>query len=595
MVRRIKSFWIIIKKNDKKLLSILIFNIIFTSLSIFPPIILSKIIFDELANGTDIKKFVITASILLTISLISNLLIHFFDKKTEIRGQELMVKLKDNFNFKTMELDYYKLSEPKILEMREAAKQAIEGSNFIDLIRNIKSIFSNVLMIMGLLYILINADFIVMLATLGVVVLNTLVNSSMKKVQYKFVMESLPFKRQFEYFQNICSDFKYGKEIRINKAKKTLMDKVHQFNVESNKYGIKIVGLLYKSLYFSNITDFIQSMVLYLVLGYKVLILKALSIGDFSMYINAITQFKSSLLEIIEKFIDIQISSSYIEHYSEYMNLQNEQYGDYKPDKDADFKIEFRNVSFKYPSSDKYVLKDINLTIENKEKTALVGMNGAGKTTLIKLLLRLYKLSEGEILINNININEYSEEQYNNLFSVVFQDFKLFAFTMKENISFSLQYDEDKAMKIIETVGLDEKIKRLSKGFDSYIFRIFDEEGIELSGGEAQKFAIARAIYREAPICILDEPTAALDPISEYEIFKIFDKLVENRTALYISHRLSSTRACDNIVVFKDGTIVQYGNHESLIKQGGIYADMYNKQSQYYIENNEKEISYNEE
>lgn len=584
MINRIKVFWYLLIKNDRKLFVVLVFNIIFSTFSVFPPLILSKVIIDELVRKTELKKFILSVAILLIISLISNLLINFFDKKTENKGQNLMLKLKDDFNFKTMELDYYKLSEPKILEMREAAKKAIDGSSFIDLIRNIKSIFTNLLTLTGLVFIIARLDIWVMIITLIVVILNAIVNSSMKKVQYKFIMESLPFQRQFEYFQNICSDFNYGKEIRINKAKNILKSKVHKFNSESNEFAIKIMDLLYKGLYFSSVTDFIQNIVLYIVLGYKVLVSGVLSIGGFSMYIESISKFKICLLQIIEKLLDIQISSLYVEHYIEYMNLENEKFGSYIPNKNDDYKIEFRGISFKYPSSDVYILKDINLTIRNKEKLALVGMNGAGKTTFIKLLLRLYIPTEGEILINDININEYSSEEYSDIFSVVFQDFKLFAFTMKENLVFSQEFDEEKAINIINTVGLNKKIDSLEKGLDSYIYRIFDEDGLELSGGEAQKLAMARAIYRQAPICILDEPTSALDPISEYKIFRIFDKLVENKTAIYISHRLSSTRFCDNIIVLKNGSIVEYGTHENLLKQSGIYADMYKKQAEYYIE-----------
>ena len=245
--------------------------------------------------------------------------------------------------------------------------------------------------------------------------------------------------------------------------------------------------------------------------------------------------------------------------------------------------IEFKNVSFSYPDSERKVLDHVSLRIKAGEHLALVGRNGAGKTTFIKLLCRLYEPTEGEILIDGRDIREYDYREYMEQFAPVFQDFRLFAISIRENIVFDKAYNAKDLDKMISAVGLDDLMECLEKKADTQIMKIFDESGIEPSGGEQQKIAIARALFKDSPVVILDEPTSALDPLAEYEIYKNFSTLVGNRTAFYISHRLSSCRFCDHIAVFDRGTIREYGDHDTLIKMpDGLYAEMYEAQAKYY-------------
>ena len=247
--------------------------------------------------------------------------------------------------------------------------------------------------------------------------------------------------------------------------------------------------------------------------------------------------------------------------------------------------IEFSHVSFKYPRSEQYVLKDINLKITSGEHLSVVGLNGAGKTTFIKLLCRLYDVTEGEILIDGVNIKEYSEEEYRKLFAVVFQDFQLFAFSLKDNIALGDTAEDAEINRVLELAGFYEDAQKLPEGLDTMLYKSFDEKGTELSGGQQQKTAIARALYKDAPIVILDEPTAALDPVAEYDIYRRFDTLVGGKTAIYISHRLSSCKFCDRIAVFAENTIKEYGTHEELVdKKNGIYAELFAAQAQYYVD-----------
>ena len=252
---------------------------------------------------------------------------------------------------------------------------------------------------------------------------------------------------------------------------------------------------------------------------------------------------------------------------------------------DDQYEIEFRNVSFKYPGTDIYALKDVSIKMKIGERLAIVGMNGSGKTTFIKLLCRLYDPDEGEILLNGIDIKKYNYEEYMRLFSIVFQDFKIFSFSLGQNVAASADYDEKYVEDVLDKVGFQKRLDNMPKGVQTPLYKDFDEGGVEISGGEAQKIALARALYRDAPIIILDEPTAALDPISEFEIYSKFNEIVGTKTAFYISHRLSSCRFCNEIAVFHKGRIVQKGSHEDLLKDvKGKYYELWNSQAQYYNE-----------
>lgn len=252
---------------------------------------------------------------------------------------------------------------------------------------------------------------------------------------------------------------------------------------------------------------------------------------------------------------------------------------------DNDYSIEFKDVSFKYPNTDVYALRHINLKFKIGEKLAVVGMNGSGKTTFIKLLCRLYDPTEGVILLNGVDIRKYNYQEYLSVFSVVFQDFRLFAFSLGQNVAADARFNRSKAEACLKEAGFGKRLSEMPEGLETCLYHDFDKNGVEISGGEAQKIAIARALYKNAPFIVLDEPTAALDPVSEYEVYRKFNEISGGKTAIYISHRLASCRFCDNILVFNEGQIVQHGTHEALLAQpSGKYAELWNAQAQYYTE-----------
>lgn len=319
----------------------------------------------------------------------------------------------------------------------------------------------------------------------------------------------------------------------------------------------------------------------------------AFPIGSATQYITAVTGVFYGISGLISQIEELKSNGVFLEDTYEFLDYPNNMYqGSLTTEKRRDnkYEIEFRNVSFKYPGSNSYALKNVNLKFNIGEKLAIVGMNGSGKTTFIKLLCRLYDPTEGTILLNGIDIRKFRYDEYMNIFSIVFQDFKLFAMPLGENVATSSDYDKEKVLSVLEKAGFGERLEKMSKGLDTHLYKQLDKEGVEISGGEAQKIAIARALYKDAAFIILDEPTAALDPVAEAEIYEKFSEMVDDRTAVYISHRLSSCKFCDEIAVFDEGKVVQKGTHADLLQDtSGKYYELWNAQAQYY--NDEKAVS----
>ncbi len=314
----------------------------------------------------------------------------------------------------------------------------------------------------------------------------------------------------------------------------------------------------------------------------------AFGAGSVAQYVGAITSLFLGLSDFFRTMGDIRLNGTYLRTTFEFLDIPNKMYkGSLTTEKRSDrqYDVEFRDVSFKYPGSDAYALSHVNMKFKVGSRMAVVGMNGSGKTTFIKLLCRLYDPTEGEILLNGIDIRKYRYDDYIRIFSVVFQDFQLFAMPLGQNVAGTREYDPENVRDCLKKAGFDDRLGAMPRGLDTWLYKDLDKEGVEISGGEAQKIAIARALYKDAPFIILDEPTAALDPIAEAEIYSKFNDIVEDKTAVYISHRLSSCKFCDEILVFHEGSIVQQGSHETLVAdKNGKYYELWNAQAQYYTE-----------
>lgn len=401
----------------------------------------------------------------------------------------------------------------------------------------------------------------------------------------KWCKDTVWFNRAFQFFgKELSVNPEKAKDVRIYKQN-TIAEKVLDTLIQQDrKNQIEIFQMsIYSAI--ASIIIGLANVVCYLYVAAKALF-GAFGVGSIVQYVTVLSQLGKGLQELMFILSDNEVYCTHLEKLFAYLDIPNHMYqGSLTVEKrdDNEYFIEFRNVSFKYPNTNMYVLKHINLKFKVGEKLAVVGMNGSGKTTFIKLMCRLYDPTEGEILLNGVNIQKYDYDEYMSIFSMVFQDFRLFSFSLGQNISASASYDSQKVMKSLEKVRFDERLKSMPNNLETFLYKDFDTDGVEISGGEAQKIALARALYKDAPFIILDEPTAALDPLSEYEIYSKFNEIAGDKTAIYISHRLASCRFCDTIIVFHAGEVIQKGNHEELLADSnGKYYELWNAQSQYY-------------
>lgn len=329
--------------------------------------------------------------------------------------------------------------------------------------------------------------------------------------------------------------------------------------------------------------------VIYLFAGLKALG-GAFGVGSVAQYVGALAGLAQGFTGLLEVVGNLRTNAAYLKPTFDFLDIPNNMYqGSLTTEKRSDrkYEIEFRDVSFQYPGTDTWALRRVSMKFEVGERLAVVGENGSGKTTFIKLLCRLYDPTEGEILLNGIDIRKYRYDNYLALFSVVFQDFRLLAQPLGQNVAASVDYDRERAKECLERAGFGRRLAELPKGLDTCLYRDFEDDGVEVSGGEAQKIALARVLYQDAPFIVLDEPTAALDPEAEAEVYTKFNDIVEDKTAIYISHRLSSCRFCDEIAVFDHGRVVQQGTHDDLLAvRGGKYQALWDAQAQYYQKKN---------
>ena len=426
---------------------------------------------------------------------------------------------------------------------------------------------------------------VALFAAIGVAVgIILIISRKISKEWFRLSEQYMGLDRLYDYYTEMIADYKTGKEIRTYQEQLIIeKDATQQLLNEGIAIQKKIAANSAKSSSLIAIIGAVIGFGIYLFIGLKGLI-GLFSIGSLVCYTGSFMQVVQGVTAIANTTGQIPQIIPTLDYYFDILHTESgKQDGTLLPQMDTPVSIEFRNVSFKYPESETYALKNFSIKLENGEKLAVVGRNGSGKTTFIKLLCRLYDPQEGEILLNGVNIREYDDAAYRQLFSVVFQDFSMFSFPLAQNVSVADTYEEARVWACLEEAGIADDVRGMEQQLDTYLYKDVEETGVEISGGEAQKLALARALYKNAPFIVLDEPTAALDPIAEYEIYSKFNRLVGDKTAIYISHRLSSCRFCKHIAVFQQGELVQLGTHEELIRDpSSAYYELWNAQAQYY-------------
>lgn len=606
----IKRSILLIEKADKGLFFRTIISDVLELVQTYLSIYFISIIIDAISMEKSINELFLTAGVVNIIQLMCVIISRTLKKRYNCHDFSLKKNLKRFLWEKIINLDYSKIENPKTHNMyQNADRQLFSHSTGLIAVYNLLT-FS----IYGLIQIVIGAVLIFPIAftpqieTTGLIgfvqspyglfsVLVLVILLELFKATYinnksitayekvnssSEVMQSKRLLSFFEWFT--LDNYKNGKEIRIYNEKDLILSEYDKnYEIENSNYNYAYRKTIPSNFVFQMINVLTQ------ILMYGFAIMRALTgmlspsdVIAFSLYFQ---QIQSGISNLSDGYNMLKITPQFCKQIFDFLDIPDEKYmGTIPTEKrtDNEYEFEFKNVSFKYPNSTEYVLKNINLKWKIGEKMALVGKNGCGKSTLVKLLCRLYDPTSGEITLNGVDIKKYQYEEYMALFSIVFQDSKLFSFSMAENVASSTEYDKDYVEQCIIRSGLNTRLEKLSNGIETFLYKDFNENGVEISGGEAQKLILARALYKKSPFIILDEPTSALDPISEYDIYTKFNSIVGTKTAIYISHRLSSCRFCDNITVMENGNIVEQGTHSQLLDRKGVYYSLWNAQAEYY-------------
>lgn len=549
-----------------------------------PALFITPLLVDELCGERTVERMILLVGLLIGIEAILYILYYRLNANLTKYQERLDNYFAMEISMHTMRLDFQLTEDKKALDQLEKARTGMSwySGGAYGVAEQVFSFAGNILKTVEYVTVIaIHAPLILIVVAIYALINGLVIGLLMNRLEIEAFKRLSKFNRLFGYFGFNMTDFRYGKDIRLYDAKDMMTDKWESLNADSMKtwkwqadrstlYALISLG-----------TGLLRTFAVWYYTG-TLAIRHIISIGTLTQMGEAAGGLDGSLSGILRTATELIKRCNYAYEYVLFMNYPEALPKGNAPVQNGLHRIEFRNVSFAYPNTDKLILNGIDLTVEPGEHLSVVGLNGAGKTTFIKLLCRLYDPTEGTILVDGKDIREYDYDEYTKQFAPVFQDFRMFGFTVAENITVQEDGEAD-ATEAVKKANLEEAVAKMPHGTSTQLFRYFADDGVEPSGGEQQKMAIARALFKDAPVVILDEPTAALDPIAEYEIYKEFNMLVGGKTAFYISHRLSSCRFCDRIAVFSEGKVAEYGTHDELVGlPGGIYAGMFEAQAQYY-------------
>ncbi len=570
-------------------------------------IYLSAQIITELAGAKNPVVLRNLVLLLLGIESLLGLIYHYFKNRYTVERNRILEKLRYILSEKMLSLDFEKVDDAVIQDKVLQIEQINRWSRFglCMVVFTLERMLQAIAGIAGALmltvsffqakavksaFLWMNSPLFAIVFLAGILGFTTLASRIVERAQNMIaeLSERATFgNRVWSFMAGMAGEREREQDIRVYEQIPAAMglyekNKVWGIGTEMDRLEKGKVGVLAAA---ANMTERLCSGLVYLLVCLKAYG-GAFGIGAVTQYISAVTALSHNLEEFLGAIGEVNTNREFLKKTFDFLDTPNDMYqGSLTVEKrnDCQYEVEFKDVSFCYPGTDRKVLDHVNLKFRIGEKLAIVGENGSGKSTFIKLLCRLYDPTEGEILLNGINIKKYKYKEYMSVFSVVFQDFKLFALPLGQNVAASTEYDADKVQECLKLAGFDVHSDRMKKGLDTWLYKDCDADGVNISGGEEQKIALARALYQNAAFLILDEPTAALDPIAEAEVYSSFNEIVGDRTAVYISHRLSSCRFCDEIVVFDRGRIVQQGTHEELVEQTNCkYYELWSAQAKYY-------------
>ena len=546
-------------------------------------ILFTKLLFDMLGNGTEfdsIMKLIVSYSIYLAAFYVFHVLYwYIFNPKIRTKLQYLLMS--EMFG-QAVRIDLEKYDDPDFYNGFIWAMDASIG-HVSGIVEASGKIINRVVASFTLTGILMSVDPIMAFAVLAVSVIRMFLTSKRNKVNYAKKEEMNPLNKKDGYIARVFKLPDYAKDLRISHVRDNLLDELDKNTDEKvrviKKYGNKSAWL------WSVISSINEATTIGLLVFmlYKVMVTKTVELGGFAVAVNAVWKMSWLMSDFVVQITKVHEDALYIEKMRTFMECEPEIL-DGECEADSFEELEIKDLSFSYVKTDKYALKNVNMKIRKGEKIAIVGYNGAGKTTLTKLIMRLYDAKEGEILYNGKSLKEYTVESLRKNTAAVFQDYRIFAASIAENVvggEFDAG-DKDAVLTALGKSTFEDKLQKLEGGIDTHLTREFDNSGTQLSGGEAQKVAIARAFYKDAGLIILDEPSSALDPNAEYELNRAIAEYAEGRAVIFISHRLSTTRHADRIYMFDSGELVECGTHEELMALGGKYAYMFDLQAENY-------------
>lgn len=595
VLRRAAKYTFLINRKYTVLLVVTTF---LSSVIGYVPIYFSAKVIDSLIARASVETVILYVALTVGIVFAVNLLNTYLSSEKNVAYSAMWRNEEWTFSEKAMQMAYESVEDPEVTRLfYRVVRENQTGQNLFYLYRDIERFTEQATKIVASIALTVSfftissvpVGFKLFIAA-GVIVTLVIQVCATKKtneLNRNFNASSVDMNIIMEHFLDYIEHYGAGKDIRLYDMGDFLGSSYLALNRDYFERDLKNS---YKKAVWTlpvTILNTVLKFGIYAVLIYAAL-QGGITIGSIARYVTCIMLLAETLTNVVPTVQRVLDNNHYLKRYFSYFDIPNKMYqGSLTVEKrdDNEYYVEFRNVSFKYPNTEAYALKNINLKFKVGEKLAIVGMNGSGKTTFIKLLCRLYDPTEGEILLNGVNIQKYDYDEYMSIFSVVFQDFSLFSFKLGEVVASSRNFDENKVRECLKKANFGDRLLDMPEGVHTYLYKEYDQSGIEISGGEAQKIALARALYKDSPFILLDEPTAALDPVSEYEVYSNFNAISGDKTTVYISHRLASCRFCNQIVVFDNGHIVQHGSHEELLSDaGGKYHELWNAQAQYYKE-----------
>ncbi len=548
-------------------------------------VVLLKYIIDVLQDGKDFYRVAVALGAFVVFVVVTNLCTTlFYEVSMPKQKEKLYFAIYKTIYEKAAKMDYEAYDNPEYYNDLVLAMNAMNERAY-SVLSNTQDILTNIAGVITIGAVIVTIDPICLVFVAVCVAVMTPIGRLIAKVNVERTEAMTPYDRKNLYFSRVFYLQDYAKELRLSGAGK-MVEARYNKNIKDRIKTISPYLTKQWKLYFSQ-ESLPMTVLIYLgitlLMGYKAIVTKEIGMGDFAATFNGAAAISNSVFAITSQFaINIRENGLYVEKFRRFMNAKEKMVsGEVTTVFEEAPTIKFENVSFKYPGTDKYVLRNINLEISPYKKIALVGYNGAGKTTLTNLLLRLYDVTEGKITLNGIDIKEWDIREYHRNFAAVFQDFSLFGATLGENVSMNDSHDVEKVEESLKAASFD---RPLPAGTESILLREFDDDGVSLSGGEAQKIAIARAFYKNCVFAILDEPSANLDPIAEYSLNQSMVKAADSKTVIFISHRLSTTVMADEIYMLENGEIIEHGSHDELMKRDGKYAYMFRLQAEKYIE-----------